>query len=100
MRLSFNGQFGSLRTLCNSHVDVTTLLGVARMVVRANCRNPMPKTLLVSVVDDDQHFRASMRRLIKSLGYAVEVFPSGADLLASRRLVETSRLIADVNMPA
>jgi FixJ family two-component response regulator len=60
----------------------------------------MQKTSLVSVVDDDQHFRESMRRLMRSLGYAVEVFPSGADLLASRRLVETSCLIADVNMPA
>jgi FixJ family two-component response regulator len=37
---------------------------------------------------------------MRSLGYAVEVFPSGTDLLASPRLVETSCLIADVNMPA
>ena len=41
-----------------------------------------------------------MGRLMRSLGYAVEVFPSGTDLLASPRLVETSCLIADVNMPA
>jgi FixJ family two-component response regulator len=60
----------------------------------------MQKTSLVSVVDDDQHFRESMRRLMRSFGYTVEVFPSGADLLASPRLVETSCLIADVNMPA
>jgi FixJ family two-component response regulator len=60
----------------------------------------MPKTLLISVVDDNQHFRESMGRLMRSLGYAVEVFPSGTDLLASPRLVETSCLIADVNMPA
>jgi FixJ family two-component response regulator len=60
----------------------------------------MQKTSLVSVVDDDQHFRESMGRLMRSLGYAVEVFPSGTDLLASPRLVETSCLIADVNMPA
>ena len=60
----------------------------------------MPQTPLITVVDDDQYFRESMRRLMRSLGYAVEVFRSGADLLASPRLVETTCLIADVNMPA
>src|SRR6266478_203685 len=60
----------------------------------------MPKASLVSVVEDDQFFRESMRRLMRSLGYAVEVFPSAADFLASPRLVETACLIADVHMPA
>ena len=60
----------------------------------------MPKASLVSVVEDDQFFRESMRRLMRSLGYAVEAFPSAADFLASPRLVETACLIADVNMPA
>ena len=60
----------------------------------------MPKASLVSVVEDDQFFRKSMRRLMRSLGYAVEAFPSAADFLASPRLVETACLIADVNMPA
>ena len=59
----------------------------------------MPKALLVSVVEDDQFFRESMRRLMRSLGYRVEVFASAADFLASPRLVETACLIADVNMP-
>jgi FixJ family two-component response regulator len=59
----------------------------------------MPKALLVSVVEDDQFFRESMKRLMRSLGYAVEVFPSAADFLASPRLVETACLIADVQMP-
>jgi FixJ family two-component response regulator len=60
----------------------------------------MPKTSLVSVVEDDQFFRESMRRLMRSLGYSVEAFPSAADFLASPRLGETACLIADVNMPA
>jgi len=60
----------------------------------------MPKAPLILVVDDDQFFRESMRRLMRSLGYAVEAFPSAADLLASPRLVETACLIADVHMPA
>jgi FixJ family two-component response regulator len=59
----------------------------------------MPKASLVSVVEDDQFFRESMRRLMRSLGYAVEAFPSAADFLASPRLVETACLIADVHMP-
>ena len=60
----------------------------------------MPKRSLVSIVEDDQFFRESMRRLMRSLGYSVEAFPSAADFLASPRLVETACLIADVHMPA
>jgi FixJ family two-component response regulator len=54
---------------------------------------------LVSVVEDDQHFRESMRTLLRSLGYRVETFASAADFLASH-LGETACLIADINMPA
>jgi FixJ family two-component response regulator len=60
----------------------------------------MTKKLLVSVVDDDQFFRESMRRLMRSLGYTVEAFASAANFLASPRLTETACLIADVQMPA
>ena len=59
----------------------------------------MPKASLVSVVEDDQFFRDSMRRLMRSLGYSVEAFPSAADFLASPRLGETACLIADFHMP-
>jgi FixJ family two-component response regulator len=59
----------------------------------------MPRALLVSVVEDDLFFRDSMRRLMRSLGYPVEVFPSAADFLASPRLLETACLISDVQMP-
>ena len=60
----------------------------------------MPKRSLISVVEDDQLFRESMRTLMRSLGYKVEAFASAADFLASDRLGETACLIADVNMPA
>ena len=60
----------------------------------------MPQGPLVSVVEDDQFFRESMRRLMRSLDYRVEAFASAADFLASPRLSETACLIADVNMPA
>ena len=59
----------------------------------------MPKPSLVSVVEDDQHFRESMRRLMRSWGYTVEAFPSAAEFLASSHLGETACLVADVNMP-
>jgi FixJ family two-component response regulator len=54
---------------------------------------------LISIVDDDQPFRDSMRTLMTSLGYSVEAFPSAADFLASPSLAETACLVADVNMP-
>ncbi len=60
----------------------------------------MPKPSLVSIVEDDQFFRDSIRRLLRSQGYSVEAFPSAADFLASPRLKETAVLIADVHMPA
>ena len=60
----------------------------------------MPKASLVSVVEDDRFFRESMRRLMRSLGYSVEAFPTAADFLASPRLAETACLIADLHMPA
>jgi FixJ family two-component response regulator len=60
----------------------------------------MPEASLVSVVEDDQFFRESMRRLLRSFGYSVETFPSATDFLASPHLGETACLIADVHMPA
>lgn len=58
------------------------------------------KKVLVSIVDDDRFFRESMCRLLRSLGYAADFFPSAADFLASPRLAETACLIADIHMPA
>ena len=60
----------------------------------------MSEQSLISIVDDDQSFRDSMRRLLKSLGYAVAVFPSAAEFLASPNLAATACLVADVHMPA
>jgi FixJ family two-component response regulator len=60
----------------------------------------MSKATLVAIVEDDQFFRESLRRLMRSRGYCVETFPSAADFLASPHLGETACLIADVQMPA
>ena len=59
----------------------------------------MPRPELISIVDDDQPFRESMRRLVALLGYAVEAFPSAASFLASPVVAETACLVTDVNMP-
>ena len=58
------------------------------------------KKVMVSVVDDDRFFRESMCRLMRSLGYTVDIFSSAADFLASPRLAETACLITDIHMPA
>jgi FixJ family two-component response regulator len=55
--------------------------------------------VLISVVEDDEPFRESMRKLVTALGYAVEAFPSAANFLASPRLGETACLVTDVQMP-
>jgi FixJ family two-component response regulator len=60
----------------------------------------LPKAPLISIVEDDELFRESMRRLLRSLGYTVEAFPSAASFLASRSLDETACLITDIHMPA
>ena len=54
---------------------------------------------LISIVDDDELFRESMRKLVGLLGYAVEAFPSAADFLASPLLPQTACLVSDVQMP-
>src|SRR6516165_2950495 len=80
------------------------------MLARANARARMVGTrrvpeaamserTLISIVDDDDFFRESMRKLVMLLGYTVESFPSAADFLASRFLPETACLVADVHMP-
>jgi FixJ family two-component response regulator len=54
---------------------------------------------LVAVVDDDQSFRDSMRRLLKSLGYAVAAFPSASEFLRSPKMGDADCLVADIQMP-
>src|SRR5262245_64636165 len=76
------------------------LVGAPALWVRRAARGDVMKTQLVSVVEDDQFFRDSMGRLMRSMGYTVEAFPSAAHFLSSPRLAETACLIADVHMPA
>jgi FixJ family two-component response regulator len=54
----------------------------------------------ISVVDDDQHFRDSMRRLLNSLDYAVSEYSSASDFLSSPKHATTACLVSDIRMPA
>jgi FixJ family two-component response regulator len=64
------------------------------------CREAaMAKRMLISIVEDDQPFRESMRKLVTLLGYTVEAFASAADFLKSPIVAETDCLVADVQMP-
>jgi FixJ family two-component response regulator len=62
-------------------------------------KTEMPQPALISIVEDDQPFRESMRKLVRALGYTVEAFPSAADFLASPLLNTTACLVTDVQMP-
>jgi FixJ family two-component response regulator len=59
----------------------------------------MAKRRVISIVEDDEPFRESMRKLMTALGYTAEAFPSAANFLASPLLADTACLVADVQMP-
>ncbi len=54
---------------------------------------------VIGIVDDDPSVRTAVGRLVRSQGFAVEVFPSGEELLRSDHLTGFSCLIVDVAMP-
>ena len=54
---------------------------------------------LISVIDDDDSVRESLQGLIRSVGFAVEVFASAEEFLQSDYLHQTHCLILDVRMP-
>jgi FixJ family two-component response regulator len=57
------------------------------------------KAALISVVDDDESVRESLRGLLRSVTFGVEVFASAEEFLNSDRMRETDCLILDVRMP-
>ena len=59
----------------------------------------MPGSPLVAVVDDDESVRESLPELLAQLGFAVQVFASAADFLASIAIAQTRCLILDIAMP-
>jgi FixJ family two-component response regulator len=57
------------------------------------------KAKMVAVVEDDESYRAAVRRLLKSAGLPVRSFASAEDFLKSGQQQETGCLIADIQMP-
>jgi FixJ family two-component response regulator len=53
----------------------------------------------VSIVDDDESVRESLRGLIRSIGLGVQTFASAEDFARSAQLEQTDCLILDVRMP-
>ena len=54
---------------------------------------------LISVVDDDQSVRESLARLIRSVGFDVEVFASAEEFLGAGDHRRADCLILDIRMP-
>src|SRR6266851_4110313 len=59
----------------------------------------MVRPPLISVVDDNDAVRESLKGLLRSVGFAVEDFPSAEKFLNSDHLNDTHCLILDVRMP-
>ena len=53
----------------------------------------------IFIVDDDAKFRKSLARLVKSIGYDVELFSSAKEFLEREPFDGTSCLLLDVRMP-
>ena len=54
---------------------------------------------LIAVVDDEESVRKALQRLIRSAGFDVETFRSGAEFLTSMQHHEPACLVLDLHMP-
>ena len=55
-------------------------------------------TRVISVVDDDESLRRSVRNFLRSVGFRVETFASAEDFLSSGQRESTGCLVLDVRM--
>jgi FixJ family two-component response regulator len=54
---------------------------------------------IVIIIDDDESFRRSTERLIRSMGYSVQSFSTAADFLRSRLPDAPTCVVLDVRLP-
>src|SRR5262245_20488175 len=54
---------------------------------------------MISIIDDNDSVRESLRGLMRSVGFAVNVFASAEEFLDSDHLRNTDCLILDVRLP-
>ena len=59
----------------------------------------IPKSIVISIIDDDPSVRAGTMDLLKSMGFVAATFEHADDFLQSDRLSGTSCLIADMQLP-
>jgi FixJ family two-component response regulator len=59
----------------------------------------MPDASLIAIVDDDVSMRQSLPDLVERFGFAVRVFASAEEFLASDCVGQTKCLILDVALP-
>jgi len=72
------------------------------ILVPPNARVPIqvPNTgPLIAIVDDDESVRNAIKGLMRSMGFAAEVFSSANEFLHSGDMGRAACLVADVNMP-
>ena len=62
------------------------------------CMQPT-ESPLVAIVDDDELFRRSIERLVRSAGFRVETFGSAEDFLERGDLDRTACAILDMKLP-
>ena len=54
---------------------------------------------MIAIVDDHKALREALESLLRSLGHIASTFGSAEDFLESGKLLDTSCLITDVQMP-
>jgi FixJ family two-component response regulator len=59
----------------------------------------LAETPLISIVDDDDLFRAAIESLVRSLGLTTRTFASAEAFLQSSVVAETRCLVLDVQLP-
>lgn len=70
-----------------------------RLAIDGELPEEQPSPNLVTVIDDDESVRDSVRALLRSAGHRVETFQSAEAFLESETVRETACLILDVRMP-
>jgi FixJ family two-component response regulator len=58
-----------------------------------------PESALVAIVDDDELFRRSVERLVRSAGFRVEAFGSAEEFLECGASSGTACLVLDLTLP-
>jgi FixJ family two-component response regulator len=61
--------------------------------------NQLRDVPLIAIVDDEESVREGTLRLVRSLGFSANAFPSARAFLNSEKLKETSCLLSDIHMP-